>query len=434
MNLKSKTTPQWFDRASLLLVGAALVGATASADPSGSALTEEAALLNAPAISAPAAGSLREALQGGKYWVNLRYRFETVDPGAAGAKEGRASTLRTRLGYETGEYKGLTGTLEFSDVTDVPGTYNDDHNDGSGNSTRPVIKDPNGTVANQVFLKYAGAMKGNIKIGRQRIKLGNDRFIGNVGWRQTEMTYDAIRYSAEYGGGISVDYAYLDRSNKITAATEDQNSHILNVGKAWENVGTLTAYGYLLDFDETQTNSCVTIGASFAGSAKVGTFSALYRLEYAVQKDSGNNPNDLDASYSHAYLGAKVAGFTAKAGFESLEGSPGGTDAGRSFRTPLATAHAFNGWADQFLAPQAAGLEDMYLEAGYGQGPVSGALIYHTFGMESASGDYGTEVDAVVKYKVNADLSVGLKAADFSHDTSSAGDVQKIWLWLAYGW
>ena len=30
--------------------------------------------------------------------------------------------------------------------------------------------------------------------GRQRIKLDDDRFIGNVGWRQNEQTFDALTF------------------------------------------------------------------------------------------------------------------------------------------------------------------------------------------------------------------------------------------------
>ncbi|MEI8045213.1 MAG: hypothetical protein WCL11_27625, partial [Verrucomicrobiota bacterium] len=47
-------------------------------------------------------------------------------------------------------------------------------------------------------------------------------------------------------------------------------------------------------------------------------------------------------------------------GYEVLEGN--GTI---GFATPLATLHAFNGWADMFLSTPANGLKDFYLKAGY---------------------------------------------------------------------
>ncbi len=434
MNLMPKTTPQWLERGSLLLVGATLLSATAMADPNGGNLpAEDAALENTPAFPTAAESTFREALVGGNFWAKLNYRFETVDQMPL-TKDARASTLQTRLGYETGEYRGMSGVLEFSNVANVPGGY-DDYNDGSGSpANRPVIADPEGTVVNQVYMKYNGALNGTIKLGRQRIKLNKDRFVGNVGWRQTEQTYDALTYSAKYDSGLNVYYGYLDNTNNIFLTNGDQDSHILNLGMTWENLGTLMAYGYHLDFPNAMAASTFTYGARFTGDNNMGDFSLLYGIEIAKQVDAGDNPNNVDAGYSHAHLGLKAQGFTGKIGFETLDGSPD-TNTARAFQTPLATKHAWNGWADKFLGTPAGGLEDLYFQLGYGSGAFSGAIIYHDFDAERSggAGAYGSEIDAVVKYKVNDDLVVGIKAADYDADTF-ATDTQKFWLWMTYSW
>ncbi|MFT7485759.1 MAG: hypothetical protein ACI9F9_001609, partial [Candidatus Paceibacteria bacterium] len=312
MKLNSKTTPQWFDRGSLMALGAALIAASASADPNSGAPSEDSAVLSALAAPAPATNSLHEALAGGSFWVNLRYRFESVEQDGF-LKDGRASTLQTRLGYETGEFRGLTGVLEFSDVARVPSSY-EDYNDGSAGSTstRPGIADPDGTVMNQAYVRYSGALKGDFKLGRQRIQLGNERFIGNVGWRQTEQTFDAISYSSTFGSGISVYYGYLDRANTINQVNQDQDSHILNLDLALENIGTVTAYGYYLDFPGAVDMSTFTYGGRFVGDNNQGNWSMLYGLELAHQEDIGDNGFDVAAEYSQAHLGAKVAGVTVK--------------------------------------------------------------------------------------------------------------------------
>ena len=58
---------------------------------------------------------------------------------------------------------------------------------------RPVVADPEYTEVNQAYLQYKhGEFTG--VLGCQRITLDNQRFIGNVGWRQKEQTYDALTF------------------------------------------------------------------------------------------------------------------------------------------------------------------------------------------------------------------------------------------------
>ena len=46
-----------------------------------------------------------------------------------------------------------------------------------------MVADPDGTEINQALLRYDHT-KGNAVVGRQRINLDNQRFIGSVAWRQ----------------------------------------------------------------------------------------------------------------------------------------------------------------------------------------------------------------------------------------------------------
>ena len=81
-----------------------------------------------------------------------------------------------------------------------------------------------------------------------------------------------------------------------------------------------------------------------------------------------------------------------------------GGDGETSFQTPLATKHAFNGWADKFLlATPANGLVDAYLTA---TGKVAGIKLlatYHMFSSDEGGDDYGSELDllAVKKFGKN---------------------------------
>jgi len=136
--------------------------------------------------------SLLDAIVGGAPTANLRLRYEHAD--ADGAEAADAVTLRTRLGYRTLPYHGLRGFVEFEDVTSL---VDDDQYNQAGLNPRgagkTVIADVEGTELNQAFLEMTCPVtEGVIKAGRQRLILGNARFVGNVGWRQNEQTYDAI--------------------------------------------------------------------------------------------------------------------------------------------------------------------------------------------------------------------------------------------------
>ena len=53
-----------------------------------------------------------------------------------------------------------------------------------------------------------------MKIGRQRIILDNARFIGNVGWRQTNK--HMMHYlNSSYISDTDINYAYLSKRNTI---------------------------------------------------------------------------------------------------------------------------------------------------------------------------------------------------------------------------
>src|SRR3546814_3293516 len=65
-----------------------------------------------------------------------------------------------------------------------------------------------------------------------------------------------------------------------------------------------------------------------------------------------------------------------------------------AFQTPLATLHAFNGWADRFLSTPGNGLEDIYVGVGGKHGQWNWQALWHDFSADRGGADYGTELDA----------------------------------------
>jgi len=72
----------------------------------------------------------------------------------------------------------------------------------------------------------------------------------------------------------------------------------------------------------------------------------------------------------------------------------------------------------------------VYISVGGKAGPVKLAAVYHDFQAESASTDYGTEIDLVATWPVNKHFTVQAKYAAFDADDPSFSDVDKAWLTL----
>lgn len=172
-----------------------------------------ALVLQAGLVSISAADTVKGALTGGKVDVDLRYRYEYVDQENF-VLDAKASTLRLRLGYTTGLYYGLFVMAEFNGIWVVGSEqYNSTAN---GLTQYPVVADPEGDELNQGYLGYRPLDMMTFKLGRQRIKLDNDRWVGNVGWRQNEQVYDALLGSTSLGlEGLTARYGYLRKVHRI---------------------------------------------------------------------------------------------------------------------------------------------------------------------------------------------------------------------------
>jgi len=367
------------------------------------------------------ADALMDAVRGGTPNLDLRYRYETVDQTGI-VDTAQASTLRTRVGYTTGAFHGVKALVEFENTTALDGDeYNSTTN---GKTTRPVVADPEGNDLNRAALM--ASMAGvDATLGRQRIILDNARFVGNVGWRQNEQTFDAVRLDAKPIAALSATYVYLWNVDGITSADTSHDSHLIHLAYRSPQAGTVTAYGYLLANRDAPAASSQTLGLRYAGAFDLKPVRLGVTAEYAAQsayRGSGVG----DSSYGFGALAATVAGVTAQAGYEVLGG-----DGATAFQTPLATKHAFNGWADKFLATPATGLVDWMLTL---SGAVAGTKlvgVYHDFSADSGGAGYGTEVDLLAARKFGPH-TLGVKYASYRADTF-ATDTDKLWLFAETG-
>ena len=375
--------------------------------------------------------TLEEALKGGKVDFSFRYRFENVDDDAR-PDEGHASTLLSRLTYTTQAYKNFQVQLEVDNVSRVGSdNYDDLHN---SNTDRGVVADTDGTAFNQAWVAYTGIDDTTLKFGRQRINLDNQRFVGGVGWRQNEQTYDGVTVVNTSLSDTTAFYAYVQNVERIFGPDDGRNgtpaansnleteAHIFNANYKGFGFGTLSGYAYLLDVDDIPDASTQTFGARFTGSQGDET-KFLYTAEYARQSDYKDSTKSFDADYYTLEAGIEAKGVTGKLGYEVL----GADDDKGAFQTPLATLHKFQGFADKFLTTPGDGIEDMYASVFTNILGAKVGVIYHDFEAEEGSADYGDEVDLVIAKQVHKNVHLLFKYANYNADDFGT-DTQKAWL------
>ena len=379
------------------------------------------------------AGAIAGLLTEGAVDISFRYRYETVDQDGF-SDEAKASTLRSRLSLQSGPYREFGFFVEVDDVHEI-GV--DDFNAGAGNTparTRyPVVADPDGIEVNQAFFEYGGMRNWSWRLGRQRINLDNQRFVGSVAWRQNEQTFDALQAVWQHGK-VKAQYTYVSKvqrifGNDVAAGTHDQDgTYLLNVSGGAGGLGEISGYYYRIDNEDAPADSTNTYGLRLSGVRDVGNFKVRYTAEYATQRDVASNPVTFRANYWNLDAGVIFGDFDLGLGWEVLTGNAG--NPGEAFRTPLATLHAFNGWADKFLTTPAAGLDDRYLKFRATRGKATVQLRYHAFEAEDGGADFGDELDLQIGYKLNDRLRCDLFLASYDGG-SGVADTDKFWVMLS---
>ncbi len=373
----------------------------------------------------------------GQILLDARLRYEAVSQDGL-AKDAQALTLRTRLGYETAAIHGFKLLAEAENVTALDERYNSQVN---GKTTYPVVADPETTQLNRLQLSWSGPISaggsGGATVGRQRLILDNARFVGNVGFRQTEQTFDAITLVYRPSPRLTLTYAYLDKVHRILGDGHAQgswrsDSHIAQLA-ARTAIGQVSASAYLLDFANAPAQSSATYDIRLTGSRPVSPdLSITYEAQYARQSDYANSPTDFTLDYLALGAGLKSKVSAVTLSVERLDG-----DGRRGFQTPLATLHAFQGWADVFLTTPANGVRDLALTASTNvtrskAHPVKLQAALHRFDTADGDAKLGDEMNLAISAPLTPKLSVELAAAAFNGDQPAFRDRTKLWLTLAY--
>jgi len=366
--------------------------------------------------------------------IDIRARFEYRDQD--GLDPSTSVTGRARLGLTLGDFGGFSGFVEG----EFTGVANNDFrsNPATSPSTFPnvagntVIADPSNAELNRAWVQF----KKNgflAKVGRQRIIRNDAFFIGNVGWRQNEQTFDAAQIGFS-NDDFNVSYVYSDRAIRIfgqgaagALGEFTGDFHFIDLDFKTE-LGKVGGYAYLIDVDN---NGNVGESNTFGAFANLGP---VY-LEAAYQEGTSNLAGgDYDSLAARAKYTLKTDAGDFSAGIDWTEDD---------FKTPFQPAHAPFGYADAFLLQQVGlnkangfdGIFNAHLK--YTKKGLPGGLVFkgalHYFANEDLSESYGYEADMVLVKKFNDNLTGLLKAAYFVGDGSSTfPDIRQVTVDLGY--
>lgn len=366
----------------------------------------------------------------GDWNAHIRYRHEAVDDDAF-TRDARADTARLRLGWSHAFAHGFSAGADLEAIAEL----GDDFNSGAnGRTAYPAVPDARAFELNQAWLRWAGE-RGDAVLGRLRLVFDNQRFIGNSGWRQNEQTFDAVAFDFTAREGVTLRYAWLGRVHRPAgdnardrlARERRLDTHLANASWAG-TAGTLVGYGYWLDDRDVASASTRTLGLRWTRQPPAAGTGFGWSLEAARQRPHADNPRDVDAAYFLVEPTLTLHGLTWKLGWEKLGG-----DGVNAFQTPLATLHAFNGWADKFVVTPVDGLDDRYaavsgkLGRGRLQDKLAWTIAWHDFHADHGGADYGREWDASLAFPLPKGLSGLVKLADYQSD-GFARDTRKLWL------
>lgn len=368
--------------------------------------------------------------------AEARLRYEHVDQDGL-TQQADALTVRARAGL-TATSGALSATLVGQGTLAVIDRYFDGFDNAA---TKPLVADPQNVALYIAQLQYRTRTL-TLTGGRQKIALDDERFVGNVAFRDNGQTFDAVRAELTPAKGLKLDVSYAwsvrtiwgvqGKGARQQAVSGD--NILANLSYATP-LGTLSGFAYLVDQDEAAVQayrlSSQTYGVRLAGSQPLSKSAKVaYQLSYARQSDYHRNPNDYAADYWLADATLDLHGWKLNAGYEVLGASHGA--ALTSFQTPLGTNFKFQGWADKFLTTPANGMRDLYVGTGYGWkqvGPLSGvalAATWHRFESDRLDQHYGNEWDLIASAKLRR-TALSVRYAHYDA-RAMATDTEKLWL------
>ena len=378
---------------------------------------------------------LADSLSRGRLTAELRPRYNRI---AEDDKPDRAEgfTLRAIAGWRSAPYRGWRFALEGIHTGPIGER---DYNDDAGQlatSPYPLLPDPRHTGINQAYAEYAVIDGLKLKLGRQRVRVENQRWVSDNDFRQIPQLFDGLR--ATYGGLANTELEAGHYRRVRTTSGDTRELRLTTLRAAWNPLPdhALAAYGYF--HDQAQNGAFTGFADSsyrVAGVRAVGAVAAndaiewSYLLEAALQRPYAGGDSRVRARYGRAGAGVGTSAWTVRYDYES-KGSNGGR---YGLQMPLTDFYAFNGWTLHFFNTPREGLRDSWLTARVAIGDATLHAEAHRFRSDFGHADQGRELDVGVTYVFTPDTI--LRAQHARYDAPPAappGDVRKTWITVTW--
>lgn len=360
--------------------------------------------------------------------TNLSFRVSYEDVNSELEKNASGATLRSRIRFESGEYRYAQFTLELENVSYLT---QKNFSNGVRDEGTTVIADPDITEVNQAYVRFNGIPRSILQLGRQVIKLDDERHIGPVDFRQNQQTFDGISLVSKPATNLSLFYAHLRAVNTILGrkavnGRQHLDSDLFNAQYQFNGHLSGTVYHYRLNNEDVAVDNHNTSGIRFSAQWPMAEITPSLSLEYARQSPDSQQAPDVDLDYRRVELTLKRGRFSLLIGNERLA-----SEQGIAFQAPHSTLHKFQGFTDQFLTTPADGLRDLYATIRANVGPGRIEFTAHEFETDSNRRDMGKEHSIGAWYRIGTRSHLLMKWAHFN-GTRANGDVRKYWLQFTY--
>ena len=397
------------------------------------------------------AETLSEAIGDGDPILLLQPRYTWVDQNGR-PENARWASLRTQLGWKTLEWHDLSAVAEVIGVrhstgggyleyagspAEANGVGGIGVAQGYGPGYYPLVVDPDVTDFNRLYLEYTGVPHTQLRLGRQVVRIDNQRFVGDYDSGQLPQLFNGFSAENQSLPRTRLTYAYFVRVRNPYGAQWQTRLNLLNGRYELGSALKLAGFAYLQDQPITGSvtgfanNSNRILGARAWGAwPALKGVELLYSAELAQQRSFAGGDSRIDAPYWRFGGGLSFEHGFARVDWERL-GSNGGV---YGFQTPLGSPQLFTGQADMFASTPIRGLRDVrgtlgaeFLKAGL-------RLEYHVFRPDVGDWSLGHEWDLGFTWSFTREFSATAQYADYRAGWPGAGlqDTRKVWLTLRY--
>ncbi len=355
----------------------------------------------------------------GRATIQLRPRYTYVKQSNKPEKA-EAGNVRLLLGYRTAPIGDFAYTAQLVSV-DWLEPKRAANQPGSFASRYPLVSDPDKTDVNLLHADYLGLPDLRFRLGRQEIKLDNERFVGAADVRQMPQVFDAISLRST---GIPDTTLYAAHAWHVRTSFGNRfqtRTTLLNARYQQGSGLSAGAYAYFQDQPKNNNrtgfadNSNRIAGVRVEGNTPASNrLSWYYTAEIARQQPYAAGDQRIRATYGRLAFGPSWNAYSAQINYERL-----GSNQGQyGFQMPL-SYNTFQGGASSFFSTPAEGVRDLNASIAARFGRLDLALKHHRFKADFGGARQGREWDFSVGYPISESITVRAIFAQFRADSAS---------------